>query len=101
MNNITYTIDYLKDCSSDELIKLWCEYRAANDLTRPFNIIGDFQRQYQLGRIAVFDDNNDKWLFVNSNDEVKSIVFANENNYEVLANWLNQSTQLISSEQTA
>ena len=100
MNNITYTADYLKDCSSDELIKLWCEYRAANDLTRPFNIIGDFQRQYQLGRIAIFDDDNAKWLFVNSNDEVKSIVFANENNYELLANWLNQSAQLTSSEQT-
>lgn len=100
MNNITYTTDYLKDCSPDELIRLWCEYRAANDLTRPFNIIGDFQRQYQLGRIAVFDDDNDKWLFVNSNDEVKSIVFANENNYELLANWLNESTQLASDEQT-
>ena len=91
-NKITYTSLYLKGLPSSELIKLWCRYRAANDLTRPFNVVGARKEPWLPGKIAIWLDDENRWEFVNNDDQAKMVVFKDENNYQLLADWLNKNS---------
>lgn len=78
-----YTVQTLQSLPSKQLLELWCKYRAANDMTRPFNITGERRRRWEPGRIAIYNDDERHWEFADDDDGAKAIVFRDSNNYQL------------------